>query len=83
MRRPETENVSMPESGHRRAIHATSTSALRAVAVLPTVVLLLAAAVALPTPRRPGAAAEHTERPARRPAQVGVLSVPRAGDLRS
>ncbi|OXM59662.1 hypothetical protein CF165_46560 [Amycolatopsis vastitatis] len=60
---------------------------MRAFAVLPTVVLLLAAAVAvlgvLPTPRHPGAAAEHTERPARRPAQVGVLSVPRAEDLRS
>lgn len=53
----------MPESDPRPAIHATSTSALRAVAVVLAVVLLLAAAMAvlsaLPTS---SPAAEHNVR---------------------
>jgi hypothetical protein len=82
------ENVSMPEHDLRPATHATSTSALQAVAVLLAVVLLMAAATtvldALPTPRRPGAEAEaeHTERPVRHRVQVDVPSSRLAADAR-
>lgn len=60
----------MPEDDPRPAIHATPTSALRAVAVLLAVVLLLAAALAilgaLSPPGSPGAATgPHTQRPVR------------------
>jgi hypothetical protein len=58
----------MLEDDHRRrAIHPTPTSALRAVAVLLAVVLLLAAATmildALSAPLPPGTAAEDAARP--------------------
>ncbi|GAA1264675.1 hypothetical protein [Saccharothrix xinjiangensis] len=60
----------MPEDDHRRAIHATPTSALRAVAVLPAVVLLPGAALAildeLSPPGPPGAATRlHIQLPVR------------------
>lgn len=60
----------VPDHDPRRAIHATPTSALRAVAVLLAVVLLLAAALAildaLSPPGSPGAVTgPHTQRPVR------------------
>jgi hypothetical protein len=76
----------MPKPDHRPAIHATSTGAPRAVAVLLAVVLMVAAAMmaldTLSTPLPPGAAAGHTERPVRHHAQVDVPSVPPAVDGR-
>lgn len=73
----------MPEDDPRPAIHATSTGALRVVAVVLAVVLLLAAAMmalgALSTPRPSDGAAE---RPARHLVQIDVQSVRTAVDLR-
>lgn len=77
----------MPDHDHRPAIHATSTSALRAVAALLAVVLLLAVAMmaldALSTPPPPGTAAEHTEpvaQPVRHLVLIDVQPAHTAGD---
>lgn len=73
----------MTEDDPRPAIHATSTSALRVVAVVLAVVLLLAATTmalgALSTPRSSDGA---SERPARHLVQIDVQSLRTAPDLR-
>ncbi|WP_410673191.1 hypothetical protein [Amycolatopsis sp. cmx-4-68] len=75
----------MSEDDPRPAIHATSTSALRAVAAMLAVVLLLAAATTvldvLPIPRPPHTAA-NTDRAARHPAQLDTQPVRAAADSR-